>query len=224
MSLINWVHVARLYLPVVFIIVIAVLLFQIGSKLHAHGLDAKFWSSEVLVFEFEKYDIYSLGWRSMLLLATILWYLQSKEQNVYLVDFTCFESPKSWRLTGEELLHILKMTGSYTEESLKFSEKILAQSGVGDETAWPPSIIKSFKNGGTPYKTGCEEARRESETVIFDCVRKLLERTKTHPKSVDFLVINCSLFSPTPSLCSMVINEFSMRSDISAYNLSGMVS
>ena len=58
---------------------------------------------------------------------------------------------------------------------------------------------------------------------MYDCVRNALRRTGTDPKSIDILVINCSLFSPTPSLCSMVINEFGMRTDVSSYNLSGMV-
>lgn len=61
-----------------------------------------------------------------------------------------------------------------------------------------------------------------SQAVIFDVVRDLLQKTRTNPASIDILVINCSLFSPTPSLCSMVINEFGMRTDISSYNLSGM--
>lgn len=60
--------------------------------------------------------------------------------------------------------------------------------------------------------------------MIYDCVRKVLAKTKVDPRKIDILVINCSLFSPTPSLCTMVINEFGMRSDISSYNLSGMVS
>ena len=57
---------------------------------------------------------------------------------------------------------------------------------------------------------------------MFDVVKQVLEKTNTSPKAIDFLVINCSLFSPTPSLCTMVINHFGMRSDISSYNLSGM--
>lgn len=57
---------------------------------------------------------------------------------------------------------------------------------------------------------------------MFDCVRDLLKNTGTKPKSIDVLVVNCSLFSPTPSLCSMIINEFGMRPDVSSYNLSGM--
>ena len=42
------------------------------------------------------------------------------------------------------------------------------------------------------------------QTVMYDCVRNALKKTGTDPKSIDILVINCSLFSPTPSLCSMV--------------------
>ena len=36
------------------------------------------------------------------------------------------------------------------------------------------------------------------------------------------LVVNCSLFNPTPSLSAMIINKFKMRSNIISYNLSGM--
>ena len=57
---------------------------------------------------------------------------------------------------------------------------------------------------------------------MFDSVRKVLAQTKTNPKDINILVVNCSLFSPTPSLCSMIINEFGMRADTSSYNLSGM--
>lgn len=57
---------------------------------------------------------------------------------------------------------------------------------------------------------------------MFDCVRRLLASTGTKPSEIDVLVINCSLFSPTPSLCSMVINEFGLRPDVHSYNLSGM--
>ena len=41
-------------------------------------------------------------------------------------------------------------------------------------------------------------------------------------KDIGVLVVNCSLFNPTPSLSAMVINHFKMRSNIISYNLSGM--
>jgi 3-ketoacyl-CoA synthase len=57
---------------------------------------------------------------------------------------------------------------------------------------------------------------------MFDCVARVLAQTNTKAKDIDILVVNCSLFSPTPSLCSMIINHFNMRADVCSYNLSGM--
>ena len=63
--------------------------------------------------------------------------------------------------------------------------------------------------------------RHEAELVICGCMETLFEQTGIKPREVDFLVINCSLFSPTPSLCAMAANKFKMRSDVRTYNLSG---
>ena len=41
-------------------------------------------------------------------------------------------------------------------------------------------------------------------------------------KDIDILVVNCSLFNPTPSLSAMIVNHFKMRSDLISYNLAGM--
>ena len=43
-----------------------------------------------------------------------------------------------------------------------------------------------------------------------------------HPRDIDILVVNCSLFNPTPSLSAMIVNHFKMRGDILSYNLAGM--
>ena len=39
---------------------------------------------------------------------------------------------------------------------------------------------------------------------------------------LDILVINCSVFNPTPSLAAAVINQFRLKPTIITYNLSGM--
>lgn len=39
---------------------------------------------------------------------------------------------------------------------------------------------------------------------------------------VDILIVNCSLFNPTPSLSAMLVNHFKMKSSVVSYNLSGM--
>lgn len=39
---------------------------------------------------------------------------------------------------------------------------------------------------------------------------------------MDILITNCSIFCPTPSLASMLINKFKFRRDVQSYNLGGM--
>lgn len=44
----------------------------------------------------------------------------------------------------------------------------------------------------------------------------------TLPLQVDILIVNCSLFNPTPSLSAMIVNHFKFKSNVITYNLSGM--
>ena len=39
---------------------------------------------------------------------------------------------------------------------------------------------------------------------------------------VDLLVVNCSVFNPTPSLSAAVVNQFRLKPTVITYNLSGM--
>lgn len=50
--------------------------------------------------------------------------------------------------------------------------------------------------------------RQEARAVIFGCIDDLIQKTGLNMRKVDFLVINCSLFSPTPSLCAMVATHY----------------
>jgi len=179
-----------------------------------------FYFNEISVFQLQRPVAFDLGWKSMALLALAIWYLKNREKPVYVIDFQCWQPPESWRLTQEQLMKIMKNQGCFTNESLEFLERMLKQSGVGPKTAWPPGILKCLN--GDKSDRSAEAARAEFEEVAYDAVRRLLKKTKTKAKDIDILVINCSLFSPTPSLCSMIINKFGMRADVSSYNLSGM--
>jgi 3-ketoacyl-CoA synthase len=67
-----------------------------------------------------------------------------------------------------------------------------------------------------------ENARAEALEVMSGCIDEVFKRTGIKPSDIDILVVNCSLFNPTPSLTAMVINKYRMRSDIKNYNLAGM--
>jgi 3-ketoacyl-CoA synthase len=80
--------------------------------------------------------------------------------------------------------------------------RILERSGLGEETCLPPAIHY------IPPNPTMEEARREAELVIFSSMDSLFVKTGLKPKDIDILIVNCSLFSPTPSLSAMVINKY----------------
>merc|ERR1712151_1239653 len=65
-------------------------------------------------------------------------------------------------------------------------------------------------------------SREEAEAVVFPIVQRVLEKTGVSPRDIDFLIVNCSLFSPTPSLCAMISHKFKFREDVRSYNLGGM--
>uniref|UniRef100_A0A2N9GPD9 Protein kinase domain-containing protein n=1 Tax=Fagus sylvatica TaxID=28930 RepID=A0A2N9GPD9_FAGSY len=83
-------------------------------------------------------------------------------------------------------------------KSVEFQLRILERSGLGEETCLPPA------SHYIPPKPTMEDARSEAELVIFSAMDSLLKKTRLNPKDIDILIVNCSLFSPTPSLSAMV--------------------
>jgi 3-ketoacyl-CoA synthase len=67
-----------------------------------------------------------------------------------------------------------------------------------------------------------EEARVEAESVMFGALDDLFSKTGVKPRDIGILIVNCSLFNPTPSLSSMIVNHYKLRTDIKSYNLGGM--
>lgn len=90
------------------------------------------------------------------------------------------------------------------------------RAGLGNDTYLPPGIKQS------PPETTMQKAREEAEVVMFEAVQRCLEKANVKPREVGILIVNCSLFCPTPSLTAMIVNHFKMRSNIQTYNLSGM--
>ncbi|CAG7893088.1 unnamed protein product, partial [Brassica rapa] len=97
---------------------------------------------------------------------------------------------------------------------VEFQMRILERSGLGEETCLPPAIHY------IPPTPTMNEARSEAQMVIFSAMDDLFKKTGIMPKDID--ILNCSLFSPTPSLSAVVINKYKLRSNIKSFNLSGM--
>ncbi|TYI95549.1 hypothetical protein E1A91_D01G005600v1 [Gossypium mustelinum] len=73
-----------------------------------------------------------------------------------------------------------------------------------------------------PPRPSMAAARQEAELVMFGALDTLFASTNVKPRDVGILVVNCSLFNPTPSLTAMIINKYKMRGNIKSFNLSGM--
>jgi len=162
-----------------------------------------------------------LGWLGPTVCTILAALVLRRHRSVYLLDFALFEPPAEWCVSRAEIVLMLKQAGrdSFTPDDVAFMQRLLEKSGTGESTAWPPGILRCLK--GEPQDQSMQAARDEAETVICSCLDSLFAKTGINPKEVDFLIINCSLFSPTPSLCAMAANKFKMRSDVRTYNLSG---
>ncbi|RYR02766.1 hypothetical protein Ahy_B06g081586 isoform F [Arachis hypogaea] len=57
---------------------------------------------------------------------------------------------------------------------------------------------------------------------MFGALDALFAKTGLNPRDIDILIVNCSLFNPTPSLSAMIVNHYKLRTNIKSYNLSGM--
>lgn len=99
---------------------------------------------------------------------------------------------------------------------MDFQLRMLKKSGVANETMFPSGLQRD------PPEPTMAWAREEAELVLFTVVENLLKKTGLNPRDIDVLVVNCSLFNPTPSLSAMIINKFKMRTNIESYNLGGM--
>ncbi|OAY79181.1 3-ketoacyl-CoA synthase 6-like [Ananas comosus] len=143
-------------------------------------------------------------------------YALSSPRAVYLVDFACFRPTRDCRVPFATFLEHARLLPYFDERTVRFMVRILERSGLGEETCLPPA------NHYIPPQRSMAAARAEAELVIFSAVDELLAKTRVTAKDIDIVVVNCSLFSPTPSLSAMVVNRYGLRSNVLSFNLSGM--
>ncbi|KAJ6721467.1 3-KETOACYL-COA SYNTHASE [Salix viminalis] len=151
---------------------------------------------------------------SIVFTATL--YFMSRPKKVYLVDFSCYK-PGPSHITSRELFMQLSAESTvFTEQSLAFQKKILEKSGYGEMTYGPKGLMQ------VPPDQSMVESWRESEMVMFGAIDDLLAKTGVKPRDIGILVVNSSLFNPTPSLSARIVNHYKLRGNILSYNLGGM--
>ncbi|CAH8358842.1 unnamed protein product [Eruca vesicaria subsp. sativa] len=162
------------------------------------------------------FDLFHILCSSFLILFVLTAYFMSKPRTVYLVDYSCYKPPVTCHAPFSKFIEHSLLNLKDDPESVEFQMRVLQRSGLGQETCLPPALHN------IPPTPTIESARSEAETVIFAAMDDLFKNTGLKPKDIDILIVNCSLFSPTPSLSAMIINKYKLRSNIKTLNLSGM--
>jgi 3-ketoacyl-CoA synthase len=160
------------------------------------------------------YVLMTISSSLIVFLATL--YFMSRPRNIYLVDFACYKPPQNLSCTKEVFVERSIIAKAFSEENILFQKKILERSGLGQNTYFPPAIRRF------PPNPCMAEARKEAEEVMFGAIDELLEKTSVKAKDIGILVVNCSLFNPTPSLSAMIVNHYKLRGNVLSYNLGGM--
>eukprot|EP00898_Chlorokybus_atmophyticus_P008189 jgi/Chlat1/8371/Chrsp80S07801 len=151
---------------------------------------------------------------AIVLAATLYFVLRPRP--VFLVDFSCYRAEDKYKVNHDVFMEGTRGAGCFTPANIEFQEKIALRSGLGEHTYLSKGLMT------VPKDTSMEMARAEARDVMFGALQQLLDKTKIRAKDIDILVVNCSLFNPTPSLSAMVVNHFKLRSNVRTYNLSGM--
>ncbi|EYU26763.1 hypothetical protein ABFS82_14G045200 [Erythranthe guttata] len=165
-----------------------------------------------------QYNLATIVTCSALLVFGSTFYILTRTRPVYLVDHSCYRPPNSLKMPGQMFLDRMRIAGCFDESSLEFQRKILERSGLGDDTCLPESmhVLPPIR------RPTMNAARKESEQVIFGALDNLFANTKINPKEIGILVVNSSLFNPTPSLSATIVNKYKLRGNIRSLNLGGM--
>ncbi|XP_049376854.1 3-ketoacyl-CoA synthase 11-like [Solanum stenotomum] len=163
-----------------------------------------------------RFNLISVVICSTLLVFLSTVYFITRPIPVYLVNFSCYKPEDARKCTKGNFLEMSKSVGTFSDGNLEFQRKIVERSGLGDSTYLPEAVTN------VPPNPCMAEARKEAEAVMFGAIDELLAKTSVKPKDIGILVVNCSLFNPTPSLSAMIVNHYKLRGNVISYNLGGM--
>jgi 3-ketoacyl-CoA synthase len=145
---------------------------------------------------------------------------------VFLVDLAAYKPPDELRLDVERCAEACwewrhPDGRKVSKETHGFVKTVFQKSGIDARGSFLPSNLHPLHAGGDPHG-GQAESFAEARLVMGGVVAELLESNGLAPRDVDVLVTSSSIFCPTPSIGSMLINQLKMRDDVHAFHLGGM--
>ncbi|KAM5556225.1 3-ketoacyl-CoA synthase 19 [Rosa sericea] len=143
--------------------------------------------------------------------------LQWRDQCCYLLAYECYKAADDRKLDTDSCLKIVLRNKNLGLEEYRFLLKTIVNSGLGEETYSPRNVM-----AGREDCPSLGDALLEMDDIFFTTLDNLFNRSGVSPSEIDILVVNVSLFSPSPSLTARIINRYKMKSSIKAFNLSGM--
>eukprot|EP00798_Chlamydomonas_sp_ICE-L_P015297 gene15297-21382_t len=140
---------------------------------------------------------------------------------VLLIDVNCYKPPEEYKVNSDEVIRIWRETKMFDDESVDFFSRVLDRSGLDPISTYLPPALNPTHCGGKP-RTDLAAAEWECREAVLGAAEGLLEKTGLSPRDIDIVITTCSIYCSTPSLASMLVNHFKMKSDIKSYHLGGM--
>ncbi|KAL3521014.1 hypothetical protein ACH5RR_019163 [Cinchona calisaya] len=143
--------------------------------------------------------------------------LQKRNQCCYMLAYECYKATEDRKLHTELCASIILRNKNLGLEEYRFLLQTIVNSGIGEDTYAPNNVIL-----GKEECPDLIDSLSEMDDIFFDTLDNLFAKSGISPQEIDILVVNVSLLSAVPSLTARVINRYKMRSNIKAFNLSGM--
>ncbi|XP_027088191.1 3-ketoacyl-CoA synthase 19-like [Coffea arabica] len=143
--------------------------------------------------------------------------LQRTNHCCYMLGYECYKATEGRRLDTELCASIVFRNKNLGSEEYRFLLRTIVKAGIGENSYAPENVIR-----GKEERPELIDSLTEMDQIFFETLDNLFAKTRISPQEIDILVVNVSLLSCVPSLTARVINRYKMKSNVKAFNLSGM--
>ncbi|CAN1230735.1 3-ketoacyl-CoA synthase 12 [Linum grandiflorum] len=151
------------------------------------------------------------------LITLVKWFRGKLNRDCYILDYECYKPSPDRKLDTEFSGQIIKRNPNLGLDEYKFLLRAIVSSGIGEETYGPRIVFE-----GREESPSLADGLLEMDEFFHDTIDRVLTRSGISPSEIDILVVNISMITTEPSLCSRIVNHYKMRDDVKSFNLTGM--